>query len=125
MGLDPGVLDEGRAGFIRLGQAEIAGRHQVEIERGEQVAKLGELALVVGGKHQPVAGMEPEGRHQGVSAFACSAVRSPMPRSAKPISWSSSARVKGACSAVPWISTKRPEPVMTKLASVSASESSR
>ena len=88
------------------GQAEIAGRHQVEIERGEQVAKLGELALVVGGKHQPAGG-----KLAGLAGW-CRAAHWPMawrwaakswlvPCRARARSSSSWASEKGAPSAVP------------------------
>src|SRR6185437_4171141 len=125
MRLDPGVFDKSRAGFLRLVEVKLAGRDDVEVEGLQQLAEFGELAGVVRGDHQPVTGMETQGFAHGASAARCNSLSRPMPAAASIINWSSSSRVNGVCSAVPWISTKRPAPVMTKLASVSASESSR
>ena len=125
MGLDPRVFDKGRAGLFGFGQAEFAGRDQIETERFEQLAEFTELAGIMRGDDQPVAGLQTEIRaHQSASASFCRATSSPMPLPARSISAMSSSRENGAPSAVPWISTNVPEPVMTKLASVSASESS-
>src|SRR5690606_11327859 len=61
---------------------------------------------------------------QAIACF-CMATRSAMPARASAIRLETSSSVNGLPSAVPWISTMPPEPVMTKLASVSAAESSR
>ncbi len=92
----------------------------------DQRLDLAELARVVGGDHQPFAAFE-RARHQGdrqrIASF-CSSTSWPMPPLASARSAWSSSSVNGAPSAVPWISTMPPDPVMTKLASVSASLSS-
>ena len=54
----------------------------------------------------------------------CAAISSWMPLSAEAISCCSSSSLKGVCSAVPWISTNRPRPVLTTFMSTSAFESS-
>ena len=52
--LESGVLVEGRAGLLGLGQAETAGRDAVDAERREQLAELSHLALVVAGDDDAV-----------------------------------------------------------------------
>ncbi len=58
------------------------------------------------------------------TASFCRSTSRPMPARASARRLAKSSSLKGVRSAVPWISTMPPEPVMTKLASVSAAESS-
>ena len=44
---------KGRAGLVRLGEAEFAGRHRLDAIGREQLAHLDELAGIVGRDHQP------------------------------------------------------------------------
>ena len=47
--LDAGIRREGRAGFFRLGQVQVARRYGLDAVGREQLAHLGELARIVGG----------------------------------------------------------------------------
>src|SRR3954464_9989606 len=55
MGLETSVFGKGGAGFLRLGQAEFAGRNQIEAKRLEQFLEFLELALVMGRQDQAIA----------------------------------------------------------------------
>ena len=74
------------------------------------------------GQFLPVAGGEDDFHFS--NAACCSRVRSAQPFSASASSESSSSRPNAAPSAVPWISTNFPPPVMTTFISVSARTSS-
>ena len=58
--LDAGVLDEGRAGLFRLGQAELSGGDQLDREAAQQEFQFADLALVVAGDEQSLA-VDPAG----------------------------------------------------------------
>ena len=109
-----------RLGLLRLGQAEFAGAHRVDAVRPEQLPQLPQLAGIVRGDDQPPLDFA---RAHARAAF-CKATRSATPFCAKPSSDCSSCGENTATSAVAWISTRPPAPVMTKLASVCAVESS-
>ena len=66
----------------------------------------------------------PNGFFQAFSASFCASASSLLPFSARSSRRFRSSRVKGSPSAVPWISTKAPLPVMTTFISVSLEESS-
>ncbi len=126
--LDARVVGEGACRFPSgSAQAELAGRLRGDAIRREQLAHFGELAGIVGGDHQRAAEFAMVPRLTGrthITAIFCKSTSFSMPLRASASSawnWSS---LNGVFSAVAWISTMLPEPVMTKLASVSASESS-
>ncbi len=124
--LERGVLGEGAPGLLRLGQAERGGGDDGEIGRRDQRLDLAQLAGIVRGDDQRVARLQQSSCRrcsQRMASF-CNSTRRAMPSRARVFSASNSSSVKGAPSAVAWISTKPPAPVMTKLASVSASLSS-
>src|SRR5690606_34644424 len=55
MRLEAGIFGKGRAGFLRLGQAEFAGRDQFQPEGLEQFLEFLQLAGIVGGKDEAIA----------------------------------------------------------------------
>jgi hypothetical protein len=117
--LDERVLLEGRAVLHGLGA--VVGDEVDAVEaRAEDPAQLLDLVGVVRGEDERDHGRPP----QRPSACACSAVSVVPPPSARSRRASSSARSKGAPSAVPWTSTKEPLPVITTFMSVSARTSS-
>jgi hypothetical protein len=121
---------KGLAGLLGLGKTKLAGRDSRHTVRGQQLAHLGELAGIVGRDHElagdppmhPLALLERLCGH--ATAIFCKSTSRATPLRASAISARNSASVNGVFSAVPCTSTMRPSPVMTKLASVSASESS-
>src|SRR5262249_5781859 len=62
MGLEPRIFRKGRAGLFRLGQAEFAGRDQLQPEGLEQLLEFLELAFIVGGQDQSVTFAEARDR---------------------------------------------------------------
>ncbi len=109
VGLDAGILDEGGAGFLGLGQAQLAGGDEIEPERGQQLLEFASLpALWVASTSRSPR------RNVSLSAIRerrrllHRRVSSVMPFSASLIRLSSSSRLNGTCSAVPWISTNLP-----------------
>ena len=132
MGLQQRVLLERGPGFGHLGRAgELAETGQLHLDpaAGEDPGQLDELVRVTRGQDQP----RPPGRagafpfriiHGADSAWRCIPVSSAQPATASPSSSSSSSRLNGSRSAVPWISTKLPSPVQTTFMSVSAATSS-
>ena len=146
-GLDQSVLGKGRAGLLGLGEAELAGRDRRDAVGREEFAHLGELAWVMGRDHEPsgdgamtlqamtLQGHSiPESRisegeasascRYHITASFCRSMSLPTPLRASASMSMNCASVNGVFSAVPWISTMPPFPVSTKLASVSAAESS-
>ncbi len=111
-----------RLGLIRLRQAELARRHDLDAVGRNEIGDLAHLALVVAGDDEARAGAQTR-RHQATVSF-CSCTSSAMPRRASSISASNCSWLKASCSAVPCTSTMPPEPVITKLASACAVESS-
>src|SRR6185312_3785974 len=116
-GLERGVGLEGVAGLLGLGKAELGGADRLDAIGREQHGELVELAGIVGGDQQLPG-------HQRPSAVRCCRVNSAMPARARSSMRANSESSNGAPSAVAWISTIPPLPVITKLASVSAVESS-
>ncbi len=115
------VRAEGLAGFLRLVEAEIAGRHRLDAEGRKQIGNLADLAGIVACDDKFSTFEGP--RHFAMVSF-CSFTRSATLALASLRSERNSSSEKGSRSAVPWISQIPPCPVMTKFASVSASESS-
>src|SRR5580704_8782695 len=143
--LDPRVVAKAHAVLVRFWQIELTRRYGVDAVRRKQFAHLGELAGIMGGDNQTTD----DGRRRTdfpmdsrrvayLSSVICcpsSVVRHPtaifckstslaMPLRASASSAANSASENGVFSAVAWISTILPVPVRTKLASVSAWESS-
>ena len=122
--LEDGVLDEGQAGLLGLGDAVLALRADMDPGLGQQAFDLTDLAGVVAGQDDGLADMRSRHEPQTSSAARCAAWMERMPAAPSSSSASSSARVKGWPSAVPWTSMKRPSPSITRFMSVSADESS-
>src|ERR1700687_2262268 len=107
------------SGFLRLGQAKLASRLRGDAERRQQLAHFGKLAGVMRRDHHRTGEFSAH-----ITAIFCKPTSFSMPlRASASSAWNCSS-LNGVFSAVAWISTMLPEPVMTKLASVSASESS-
>src|SRR5581483_4424406 len=125
--LDPGIRCKTVAGFFRLGETKLASRYCADAMRREQLAHLGELAWIMRGDHE-LAGDATMLGHGGLpnypTAIFCRSTSFVTPFFASAISARNSSWEKGVFSAVPCTSMMRPSPVMTKLASVSADESS-
>ncbi len=120
------------AGFVGFAEAEFAGRNRLDAVRRQQFAHLGELAGIVGRDHE-LAGdstmlvsvyASPTALVNHATAIFCKSTSRPTPLRASAIKAKNSSCENGVFSAVPCTSMMRPSPVMTKLASVSASESS-
>src|ERR1700730_5124800 len=121
------------AGLVRFAEAEFARRYRLDAMRRQQFAHLGELARIGGRDHElacdsavhmllvyPSASAIPN----HATAIFCKSTSRATPLRASAISVRNSPSENGVFSAVPCTSMMRPSPVMTKLASVSASESS-
>src|SRR6185437_16643839 len=117
--LDARIGGKSLSGFIRLGEPKLAGRLHGDAERRQQFAHFGQLARIVRGNDDSAGELSTH-----VTASFCKPTSFWMPLRASASSTSNCSSLKGSFSAVAWISTILPEPVMTKLASVSASESS-
>src|SRR4029077_5491210 len=116
---DACVGGERLAGLFWLGQTEFGRRLRGDAVRREQLAHFLQLAGVVGGDHH-----RPCEFFAHMTAIFCRLTSFSIPLRARPSNAANWSSLKGIFSAVAWISTMLPEPVMTKLASVSASESS-
>ena len=119
-GLDEGVLDEGGAGL--LGSRSITDLRQtddldVSPGRLEGTPQFDQFLGIVGRQHNPAHSVTPR-------ASDCAALSEAQPPAARSSRSLRRPRLKGAPSAVPWISTKSPSPLMTTFMSVSARESS-
>ena len=117
--LDARIGGKSFAGFLRLGKPKFAGRLRFDAERREQLAHFGQLAGIVRGDDDRAGEFAAH-----ATAIFCKPTSLSMPLRASASSVSNCSSLNGSFSAVAWISTILPEPVMTKLASVSASESS-
>src|SRR5947208_11781318 len=130
------VLDESAVRLFGIGYSEARLRNDLHAERREQRLELAELPGIGGGEHEFFhasiltceASHSPprmrRGNHESPSAAFCLAMSSAIPCIASASSASICAAEKGSPSAVPWTSTKPPEPVITTFMSVSQSESS-
>src|SRR5262245_41711792 len=116
---DACVGGERLAGLFGLGQTEFARRLRGDAVRREQLAHFLQLARIVGGDHHRTCEFCAH-----MTAIFCRFTSFSMPLRARPSNAANWSSLNGIFSAVAWISTMLPEPVMTKLASVSASESS-
>ena len=119
--LEIGIVHEGDAGLLGLGQVELGGRDRLDPVGAEQVANLAHLAFIVTGDDQP-AGRELAG-HRPV-ARSCAAKISPQPMRARRSRRSSPSSSNTSPSALTCASTIWPRPVSTKLPSDPAEESS-
>ena len=130
--LDPRIGDKTVAGLLGLGEAELAGRDRLDAMRRKQFPHLGELAGIMGRDHELACDVAVHafnlcGRgaiRNHATAIFCKSTSRATPFFASAISARNSSCENGVFSAVPCTSMMRPSPVMTKLASVSASESS-
>ena len=121
LGLDARIVAKAHAVLIRFRQIEFTRRYGVDAVRRKQLAHLGELAGIVGRDHE-AAGDAAMLAH--ITAIFCKSTSLAMPLRASASSAANSASENGVFSAVACISTILPEPVRTKLASVSACKSS-
>ena len=64
--LDQRIGDEIRAGLLRFGQTEFAGRHRLDAIRRQQFAHLAQFARVMGGDDQ-LSAQTP--RHSAIACF--------------------------------------------------------
>ena len=112
------------AGFLGLAEAQFARGNGFDAMRRQQFPHLGELAGIVGRDHEPAGDSTVHVRSDYATAIFCKSTRRATPLRASSISARNSSCENGVFSAVPCTSMMRPSPVMTKLASVSASESS-
>ena len=114
-GLGQRIFDEGAVRLLGFRNAELALGDDFETERRQQCVQLVHLLGVVGGEDDLL---------HVASALCWAAISCRMPASARSVRVFICGRVNGVPSAVPWISTMPPEPVMTTFMSVSQSESS-
>ena len=129
--LDPCIGAKAVAGFVGLAEAKLARRDRLDAVRRQQFAHLGKFAGIVGRDHELACDSAMHG-FQSISlrepdhatAIFCKSTSRATPLRASAISARNSSCENGVFSAVPCTSMMRPSPVMTKLASVSASESS-
>src|SRR4051812_46129064 len=121
--LDRGVGAKARSGLLGFVEAKLAGRYRFDTMRRQQFAHLGKLAGIVG-RDDEFAGDLPMHANAQATASFCRSTSRATPFFASAISARNSLSENGVFSAVPCTSMMRPSPVMTKLASVSASESS-
>src|SRR5262249_48906405 len=132
--LDAGVRLARRAAFCRLPQAELGRGYGIDSERHEKLAHLLELAWIVRGDHQLPGNLSMSrafGTHartremcDHITASFCRSTSFITPFFASASRLRNCSSLKGIFSAVACTSTMCPPPVITKLASVSASESS-
>src|SRR5689334_16524215 len=121
MGLDGGILGEHVTRLGGNGQPEFARRNGLDAERSQKLLHLAQFASVVGGDDD-LAGERAVRAH--ATAFFWRSTSWATPALASRSRLRNSSSEKGLPSAVPCTSTMPPEPVITKLASVSAAESS-
>src|SRR5439155_15368691 len=112
------------AGFLGLAESQVARGNGLDAMRRQQFPHLGELAGIMGRDHKPAGDSTMHDRSDYATASFCKSTRRATPLRASSISARNSSCENGVFSAVPCTSMMRPSPVMTKLASVSASESS-
>ncbi len=120
-GLDSGILRKTAARLFWFRQTKFnrtCGSYPKRIQQGVYLCNF---PGIVTGNDKLVAGAN---ANQSFRAFFCSATSSDVPFRASVKSSVNCASLNGAPSAVPCISTNPPLPVSTKLASVSAAESS-
>ena len=117
---DPRVADKCGFGFLGLVQFHFSRTDNRHVERGEKFAHFFQFSRVVRGNQNAVFG---EFAAHAVAAFAAS-TNSPTPFSAKSISSFICPRENTEPSALIWTSISFLEPVMIKLPSTPASESS-
>src|SRR5665213_607895 len=116
---DARIGGESFSGFLGLGKPKFAGRLRLNAEGREQFAHFSQLAGIVRGDDDRAG----EFLAHATASF-CKPTSFSMPLRASARSVSNCSSLNGSFSAVAWISTILPAPVITKLASVSASESS-
>ena len=121
-GLQIGIVDEGGADLVRLGQVQLGGGDRLDAIGAEQVADLAHLAFIVAGDDQ-LAGTE-AGALTGRSPCPAPAKISAQPIRARRSRRSSPSSSKHSPSAVIWVSISLPSSVRTKLPSQPAALSS-
>ena len=112
--LEVGIVDEGRADLVRLGQVQLGRGNRFDAIGAEQVANFANFAHIVTGDDQP-PGLEFAG-HLPV-ALSWAAKISPQPIRASLSRRSSPSSSKTSPSALICASTNLPSPVSTKLPS--------
>src|SRR5580704_5050090 len=142
--LDARVVAKAHAVFVRLRQIEFTRRYGVDAVRRKQFAHLGELAGIMGRDHETAGDRTTDDRRRRTddgrlsrvfichpsavvrhpTAIFCKSTSLATPLRASANSAANCSSENGVFSAVAWISTILPVPVRTKLASVSACESS-
>src|SRR5947209_15939365 len=136
-GFDPCVVAKRVASLVRLVEPKRCGRDCLNAVRRQQLSHLGQLAWIVARDHQlacdstmhvlfdlsPKFGLEGATANHATAIF-CKSTSRATPLLANAIRARNSSCENGVFSAVPCTSMIRPSPVITKLASVSASESS-
>src|SRR6516164_3820796 len=122
-GLDAGVVAKAQPRLVRFLQSQFPRRCGVDPVRRKQLAHFSELAGVVGRDHEAPgkAAME---KSAHITAIFCRSISFATPLRARASSAANCSSENGVFSAVACTSTMLPEPVSTKLASVSACESS-
>src|SRR5436190_983858 len=129
-----GISAKGRSALLRSGQVKLCRRNGFDPIRQKQLAHFRKLSRIVGGDHQRSGNLPADRRARvggacrgtlaHITAIFCRSTSFISPFFASASRARNCSSVKGTFSAVPCISTNRPAPVMTKLASVSAPESS-
>src|SRR6185312_10433110 len=117
--LEAGIGLEGIAGFVNRGQGSET-REDLETQGGLHALKIGDFAGITGGE------IERHAKRGSArwSRSCCMAMMRPIPSRPSRSSSRDCSSLKASCSAVAWISTYRPSPVMTRFMSTSARESS-
>src|SRR5580704_3661560 len=125
--LDARIVAKRHSSLVRFFQVQIACGYGVDAVRRKQIAHFRELAWIMRCDHE-AAGDAAMGdiarRAAHITAIFCKSTSLVTPLRAKPKSAVNCASENGVFSAVACTSTISPEPVRTKLASVSACESS-
>src|SRR5271169_580646 len=121
--LDAGVVAKCRSSFLGLFEQQFTRRYGVDAVGCKQFAHLGEFSRIMRRDHQPArdATMLMVAH---ITAIFCKSTSLATPLRASASKAANCSSENGVFSAVAWISTILPEPVRTKLASVSAWESS-
>src|SRR6478672_7064638 len=105
--LDARIGGKARSGFLRLGQAELGSGVRVDAVRGEQLAHFPELAWIMGSDHH-----HPGELSAHITAIFCKLTSFSMPLRASASNAANGSSLNGVFSAVAWISTMLPDPVI-------------
>ena len=121
--LDARVVAKRHSRFVRFRKLKLACRYGVDSIGRKQIAHFSKLAGVMRRDHE-TPGYAAMRRATHITAIFCRSISLAMPLRASAKSAENCASENGSFSAVACTSTIFPEPVRTKLASVSACESS-